>query len=516
MSDAYASFVNRLVSRPEPAPPAPPHRSNAIVVGRDDHRPFLGASDVPDLARLTRYQVGDEPGQGTFQALSPGALSEVPRIHIFVHGWSPGSKIDADLLYATEGEVITAWDSRIRNSAGTSLAHEYVPLLESLARRDPDSAVLWFSWVDQSGTDTGLFAARSSLHKTGINGRRLALAVQQAIGRGSAGIHLIGHSHGCIVSTTAALSLERRPAQLTLLDCPENWFSRTGGAAGLLNHVLPRLQPGRDPESTFVDAYASMFGRAYHPDPGLSEVVDVRFTLKRRPDQSRSPASYNHQYPVHWYAATADRPDAQSGFSWSVLNGFDPTDLAAANLLVGEDRLVPLTNGREREEPDANPVYMIETVIGAVTELTAKNPDILVSLDAGEGAVMLEFDYEIQRGGRKTRLEAAVNHSLSFTASPQFQVPARGRYLRLPPDGGRQVQVQFRLRDAGMRTTATVGRLRVVRLVNPEQNATDRQAMLTSAGIGAGLGSAATLAAVAGGSALRRMFRAWRRRRAGG
>ncbi len=482
---------------PAPAPLPEP------VIGRDDHRPFLGESEVPLANRLIRYIPDPADGPGQFVRLKQGELSEAERIYVFTHGWFPGAKSDADLLYATEGETVTAWDPRLRNVHGETLVEAYVPLLEALARRDPQAAVLWFSWVDQSGTDTGLFSARNSLYATSVNGHRMAIALADFIGDGSPKVHLIGHSHGCIVSTHAALSLDRRPEQLTLLDCPEDWFSRSGGAAGLLNHLLPRLQPGRAEGSTFVDAYASMFGRAYHDEPGLSDVVDVRLPLQRRAeDEGRSAVSYNHHYAVIWYAESVADPDASSGFAWSVLNGHDPTDLDAGYLITRSGRLVRLAEREPRTDTEAS---VVESVVNAVTELNPRSPDVLVSMDLGEDALMVEFDYDIKRGGKDTRLEAAVNHALAFSASPRHPVPSRGRFLRLPSGG--PVQVQFRLVDGGLLGSATIGRLRVVRAPDTVRNLNDLQAMQVSALIGAVAGVTVTLIAVGGVAGARALLR---------
>ncbi len=505
MAERYTALVQRFAGAPR-RPAEPVRRSNAVTIGRDDHRPFVGESEIPDDSRLVRFRPGSDNQTHTFEQLRPGDLEQVARIYVFVHGWVPGSKAGADLLYATDGKVVTAWDPRISNVQGLSLVDSYVPLLAALAQRDPDAAVLWFSWVDQSGTDTGLFSARNSLSATSVNGGRLAIALSDVIGDGAPGVHLIGHSHGCIVTTHAALALPQRPAQLTLLDCPEDWFSRAGGAAGLLDHLLPRLQPGRGEGSTFIDAYASMFGRAYHDDPGLGDVVDVRLPLQRRPDDSRSPVSYNHQYAVIWYAQTVGADDAPAGFAWSVLQGFDPSELAAGYLVTSNGRLRRLAERSSDGTQDATASYEVETMVGAVSQLTHRNPDILVSLDVGDDALMVEFDYDFTRAGKDTRLVAALNHKLAFTASPDYRVPARGRFLRLPGDQS-NVQVQFRLAGSGMLDSVTVGRLRVVRAPGVSRNLDDAQAMKVSAMLGAGAGVVGVLVVAGVVSAVRALFR---------
>ena len=254
-------------------------------------------------------------------------------------------------------------------------------------------------------------------------------------------------------------------------------------------------------------ARPSGMGKAGCDGPGLGDVVDVRLTPQRRPDETRSAVSYNHHYPVLWYAATVRDRQARSGFGWSVINGFDPGDLEAGYLVTGNDRLVKLPDRADSDAAASNPAYVVETVIGAVTELSARHPDVLVAVDVGEDALLVEFDYEIQRGGRHTRLEAAVNHSLTFTASPRYQVPARGRFLDLPAGSGGRVQVQFRLANPGLLGSATVGRLRVVRGQEARRNLDDLQAMKVSALLGAAAGAGAAFAVVGVISGVRRLAR---------
>ena len=348
---------------------------DVTTAGRDDHRPFAGESRLAPLQRLARFLPGrgvyfatenavpseDEipNGEATnsktvdgpvdaqadaddddqaepvgvlpehFHQLEKGELEDVPRVYVFVHGWLPGSRETADTLFAQQGEV-TAWDERVRNTAGSTMISSYSPLLAALAERDPEAAVLWFSWVDQSSTDTEIFAARDSFRNTEVNGRRLAIALQEAFGDGLPQLQIIGHSHGCVVATHASLALENPPRHLTLLDCPEDWFSRAGGAAGLLDNVLPRLQPDRGDTPTFVDSYSSMFGRSYHGKPGLAGVVDVRMAPRVSGKQAETAASQAHQYAVEWYAETVADKDSAGGFGWSPMRGFDTSELSSA------------------------------------------------------------------------------------------------------------------------------------------------------------------------------------------
>lgn len=492
-----------------------------VTMGRDDHRPFAGDSEIPELRRLVRFR------DNLFEGLEAEDLEDCPRVYVFVHGWVPGSREIADLLYAQEGGVVSAWDERVRNVAGQTMVDSYQPLLAALHQHDPQATVLWFSWVDQSATDVTVLAARESLRNAPVNGRRLAVALAEAIGDGSPQIHLIGHSHGCVVASHAALSMAVLPEQLTLLDCPEDWFSRAGGAAGLLPDLLRRLQPGRGPGSVFVDSYASMFGRAYHDEPGLGDVVDVRLTPARKGDDETSLVSQAHQYPVQWYADTVGNPAAGGGFAWSVLQGFDTQQLAVAYVNPTKYRLVPLPLARPRPDasPDradggvdggatsgATPVALESRIVDAapipVQRLTARDPDVLIAWRTAADSIVVEFDYEIARPGKRTRLEAAVDRQVVFVAAGRPKVPARGRYLRVPDSLGGEVVVQFRLREPGLFTSASISNLTVARAPrNPIRNYDDARLLMVVAGLGAAAGAAASLVLVAAGASVRRLWR---------
>ena len=442
--------------------------------------------------------------------MTPGSLAEYPRIHVYVHGWAPGSREATETMFLQQGEIAKAWDNRVSNAVGVSLLDAYEPLLDSLHRADPDAAVLWYSWVDQSGTDTGVFTARDSLSHTEVNGRRLAMALQEAIGEGNPEIHLIGHSHGSAVVTAAALTLQQAPAHVTVLDCPEDWFSRAGGAAGMLGHVLPRLKPGRGLDRTFVDSYHSMFGRAYHADPGLADVVDVRLNATISPDAPAKPASQAHQYPVAWYAESALKPDVPAGLTWSPLFGFDTNELGSA-YLGDEDASVKETAPRTDGQPVE--VMTIDELDVTPVELTRGSPYVAFVVPLPADALLAEFDYEVTRAGRKTRLEVAVDRQLVFTARARRPVPARGRYLRLPT--GHRVTLQFRLADPSPRSSVTITGLRLVRAPDVARNLDDYGAAATFAALGALGGASVTLVAVGAlwgvRGALRRLFRLGRR-----
>jgi hypothetical protein len=533
-----------IPSEPEPNSPeiaaSPDPALGAVTAsGRDDHRPFAGQSHVPPLQRLARFRATSDPedsghrdntvsqesaatsatqpvgdqnevdarqvAEGDFRPVEAEELSAVPRVYVFVHGWLPGSKDSNDALFAEQGQV-DAWDDRVSNTVGRTLLESYSPLLVALADRDPAAAVLWFSWVDQSGTDAELFAARDSFANTEVNGRRLAIALQEAFGDGLPELQIIGHSHGCVVSTHASLALSHPPRHLTLLDCPEDWFSRAGGAAGLLDNILPRLQPGRGTSPTFVDSYASMFGHAYHSKPGLDGVVDVRLTPTMDTDDEASPVSQAHQYPVAWYAGTVLDPDCEYGFGWSPMLGADTNELSAAYLKAFDGPMIPIAD-YDADPQDSATTYLVEQLAASEKPLTNSEPDLAFSVAIDPSVVFVEFDYDVRWSGRQTVLEVAADRQLKFVAKGKSKVPSGGRYLRLDPGSSDRVALQFRVVDPGLLTSITVQRLRLVRENKLPKNYDDRRAAMAIAGLGAAAGAAATLVGVGLVVGIRRIFR---------
>lgn len=524
MVEPGAQFARSVLGPLQAAPAGPVGR---VVIGRGDDRPFIGDSPLHPLERLARYRpdapgeaeeastwsdpvrkllgLNTEEGAGTgvrFHAVQRGELQEVPRVYVFVHGWLPGSRDVTEELLLEEGPAL-AWDERVSNKVGLSMVQLYEPLLAALAQRDPEAAVLWYSWVDQSGTDTDLFAARSSLGNTGVNGRRLAAALSLLVGGSSPGLHLIGHSHGSVVAAYAALGLNKPVAHLTLLDCPEDWFSRAGGAAGLLPTILPRLRPGRGPGATFVDAYASMFGRSYHDVPGLSELVDVRLApLVRRSDPA-APVSQAHQFPVNWYAATVTDEDAEGGFAWSPLHGFDTSELGTAYLATAKGRLTELIRHRAKA-PKTEADQVLTTLSVAPQELRRQSPDVVCLTTLPQDALAVEFDVRFERPGQDTRVDIAVNGQLTCTVYAQAPLPVKGRFVRVEP--GRNA-IQFRMVDPGLRSSAEVYGLRMRRGRVGAGNLDDTAAATTIAALGAAAGAAATAALFLAGLTIRAALR---------
>ncbi len=479
-------------------------------VGRDDTRALAGTVNHPPLERLARYEPGVGTGPGKFVRVSKADLAQAKRVVVFVHGWVRGGQQSADKLFAETGRA-SAWDATLSNATGRPIRDTYLPLLESLTTADPDSVVLWFSWVDQSSTDTEFFAAQESFRLTAVNGRRLAIALHLAFGDGNPAVHIIGHSHGCVVSTHASLSLTVPPKQLTLLDCPEDWFSRADGAAGLLSGLLPRLKPGRGSSGIFVDNYISMFGRRYHGQPDLHNVVDVHLKAGLPEKNAGSPIAQAHLYAVRWYAETIVN-QSDYGYHWSPLRGFDTSSLAADYEEHGEHRehstLAPKRLLKSRLP--SQPKFHTEPVDLAPQLITTSSPNLDIEIDAPKDAILIEYDVEFNDAtGPKTHLQIALNHTLKGLISPRYPVPARGRYLRLISVGD-PITLQFRLIDGQPQSQVTVTGLRVVSQRHAQRNYNEDRAVTAVASSSAAIGMIAGAAVALAGVAAVAMKRGWR------
>jgi pimeloyl-ACP methyl ester carboxylesterase len=203
----------------------------------------------------------------------------------------------------------------------------FANLATSLQSADPSATVLMYSWVDQSATDSSALAASAPERATEVNGHRMATVIDQTLAAGFSNnggqIHLIGHSFGANVATTAALALATPPRQLTLFDSPEVNLARIGGAKNDLRYKLTRLDIGRGSNQTFVDNYISLVGEPYAGYPGLGQVVDVHL----KPPSSDAGVD-KHQYPIGWYANSASTKSSGVGLWWSPMMGASDAALA--------------------------------------------------------------------------------------------------------------------------------------------------------------------------------------------
>jgi hypothetical protein len=280
---------------------------------------FHPAAEVPPISRLGRWD------GTTFVPVTPGSVGNGD-LYVLVHGWAPGY-LSAVQHYRGPG-VLLAWAPQAVNALGQGMFTEFLPMAAAITRDDPKATVLGFSWLDDSATALSPFDAWKSEANTDLNGQRLAAALGQVLAPSfstdGGRIHLIGHSHGAKVATVAAIALARPPTQLTLLDSPENVLAQLPGAANHLEGYLPLLPIGRAPDQTFVDNYFSITGERYGTFPSLQSVVDVQLNPAQLGELSINNLILRHEYPVNWYAASANDLAADVGFAWSPMIGTPP------------------------------------------------------------------------------------------------------------------------------------------------------------------------------------------------
>jgi len=267
------------------------------------------------------------------------------------HGWAAGLLATYEAAQATSTDLVTMWNSAMVDpkTKQPSIAL-FANLASSLQSADPGATILMYSWVDQSATDTSALAASAPERATEVNGHRMATAIDQTLAAGFSNnggqVHLIGHSFGANVATTAALALTTPPRQLTLFDSPEVNLARIGGAKNDLRYKLTRLDIGRGPNQTFVDNYVSLVGEPYAGYPGLGQIVDVHL----KPPSSDAGVD-KHQYPIGWYADSATAKSSGVGLWWSPMMGASDTSLAttwqqtssdpAQELILAADGVAP-------------------------------------------------------------------------------------------------------------------------------------------------------------------------------
>ena len=306
------SVLNASVPPPLSMFPAP----NGVPVAEQTN-----VSPYPLMQRLGKWN-GTTFTPVTSQSITAG------NVVVMTHGWAAGLLSTYEAAQATSTDLVTMWNPAMADpKTGQPSITLFANLAASLQAADPSSTILMYSWVDQSSTDTSALAAYAPERATEINGHRLATALDQSLassflGNGGA-VHLIGHSFGANVATTAALALASPPRQLTLFDTPEVELARIGGAKNDLRYKLTRLDIGRGSNQTFVDNYISLVGEAYAGFPGLGQVVDVHLL----PPSSDAGVD-KHQYPIGWYADSAANKSSGVGLWWSPLVGSNVTTLA--------------------------------------------------------------------------------------------------------------------------------------------------------------------------------------------
>ena len=259
------------------------------------------AVDHP-IDRLGRWDGSD------FVPVAPGSV-EAARVHVMSHGWAPGL---GPVVRRQDG-FVRVWDPAATTHTGVRFDSWYPTLAAAIQDRDPEAAVLGFSWVDQSGTNPTPIRSAQSQVRTVLAARSLALSLEEALTTGAHQVHLVGFSHGSKVVALAGLLLQHPPAHLTLLDSPEGLLPVVGGAFNDLTPYLRLYDIGPEPGQTFIDNYPSEFGIHYGERQGLGEVVGVALDPAAHPiEGSVSPHSYAHA----WYTGSAQHG---VGLAWSPL-----------------------------------------------------------------------------------------------------------------------------------------------------------------------------------------------------
>lgn len=363
--------------REYPAPPGVPTATQTNV------------SPYPALSRLGRWD------GTTFVPVAAGSLTG-GNVVVMTHGWAAGLLSEYEAAQAGSSDLVTMWE--LTDPSGAPADALFAGLAKDLAMADPSSTVLFFSWVDQSSTETNALAAFAPERATEVNGNRLAVAIEQALAPSFATsggrLHLIGHSFGANVATTAAIALSAvlpiPPRQLTLFDSPEVELAKIGGAKNDLRYKLPRLDIGRTAGTTFVDNYISLVGEPYAGYPGLGQVVDIRL----EPPGSDTGVE-KHGFPIGWYGASAADRTSDVGLWWSPLVGADDTALASSWRQVSADPSTQLqlrATGPVPSPTGGSRLATTSTPLAATLEVTSSTPVGSTTITTTNDSLWLDFD----------------------------------------------------------------------------------------------------------------------------
>ena len=349
-------------------------------------------SPYPALSRLGRWD-----GTG-FVAVTPASVG-AGDVVVMTHGWAAGLLDTYEAAQSASTGLVTMWDpAMVDPKTGAPVDELFAGLAAAIVSADPTTTVLLYSWIDQSSTTLNPLAAYAPERATEVNGNRMAVAIEQALTSGFASgggrLHLVGHSFGANVATTAAIALGSTglgaPRQLTLFDSPEVDLARIGGAKNDLRYKLPRLDIGRTAETTFVDNYVSLVGEPYAGYPGLGQVVDVRLE-----PPAADPGVDKHQFPIGWYAASAAARASDVGLWWSPLVGAADTALATSWRQVSADpteqlELVP-TGPVPSPESNIAAAIPVRPVALALT-VDASSPVANGTITIDDSSLWLTFD----------------------------------------------------------------------------------------------------------------------------
>lgn len=418
------SFSKAQVPAPDSATPPP---SGVPVSDQDDVSPF------PLLERLGRWN-GTTFAPVTADSISGG------HVIVMTHGWAVGFLDTYEALQANSTTLVDMWDPGMTDpKTGELLADNFITLATALQSADPGAAILFYSWVDQSATNLSAFAAYAPERATEINGHRMATAIDQVLSDGfverNGQVHLIGHSFGANVATTAALALSTPPRQLTLFDSPEVNIARFGGAKNDLRYKLTRLDIGRDVGETFVDNYVSEVGEEYHGYPGLGQIVDTRLA----PPTSDN-GGEKHEFPIGWYAGTTVAPSTV-GYRWSPLAGANDSALGSLYEQISPTTPLDLAQIEGPPAPNVGSQVAYDTTpltiasnggAGGGVMFRSGGPNVVnVDFATDQDSLWLTFDLAVN-GPSLDELHLFIDgRERSMMAMPSDGTGADGRFLIL-------------------------------------------------------------------------------------
>lgn len=371
---------------------------------------------IQPIDRLAKWSEADQK----WIKVSPGEITS-GNIHVLVHGWARGERDCVERQQTTQALAL-AWEC-------TKFFKDFSEVASAIHKwymrhnRTEEFHVLAYSWIDDSATGAtfGPINAAKSRARAPSHGDILLKSLLKAgIRQDSVKFQLIGHSHGALVATLAAIALKHTGFQvrhLTFLDSPERigCLPPAGTVYSVafnnLNYLflfegLPgELSIGTADSDTFIDNYYSTFGEAYHVRKTGDYPGQVDIDLL----PLDSVLCLEHAHPVRWYA-TATREHENIGLAWSPLF-LEETDRHFSSQytsnLLDQYILIP-----SKPLFDIRQVYKVSqdlatlAVRGSVTILPvgitlfeASPASWTCMVDKGPGQVALSFHYQFLSPG---------------------------------------------------------------------------------------------------------------------
>lgn len=245
---------------------------------------LLGDHRAPLIAR------GGDPARGLLVNHNPGAAPFHPPdparpTVVFIHGFNP---MPRTVHFTMAGSLAQALGQRPGSAPGRF------------------NVLAW----DWNAATFDHWRARRNIDDAVAQGPRLAAALLGS-GLDPARVHLIGHSAGGLVATSAARELALRygrpVAQLTLLE-PAAFYHDTVFDALRAGSLAPRVENYWSPGPSGFGQAAPRPGVANYQVPGPTPYFGVVCPLRS-----------SHLALVDWYVASAADPGRPGGFNTSVL-----------------------------------------------------------------------------------------------------------------------------------------------------------------------------------------------------